>query len=272
MKLFHRETGAGAPVVFLHGNPTSSHLWRNVMPLVPGRRLAPDLIGMGDSPRPRIDYTFSDHARYLAEWFDELSLEDVVLVGHDWGGALAADWASRHPSRVRGLAFTEAVLKPMTWEEFPPPGAEVFRALKTPGAADPMIDMFLKSLPPEYEGMYPTRESRIPLLRWACSMPLGGEPASVVSRIETFDGWLATSSGVPKLLITFEPGFDTMLTPPMVEWMSKTFASLEAAHHPVTAGHHTPEEQPELIAESLVTWLAGDARLRSRSNRYLNST
>ncbi|MFJ9785643.1 haloalkane dehalogenase [Amycolatopsis sp. NPDC101161] len=253
--LSYVDTGTGAPVVFLHGNPTSSHLWRNVIPGVPGRRLAPDLIGMGSSPRPPIDYTFADHAHYLEEWFDALSLDNVVLVGHDWGGALAADWASRHPSRVRALAFTEAVLKPMTWEEFPPAGAEVFRALKTPGAGEPMIDMFLKSLPPEYEGMYPTPESRIPLLRWARSMPLDGEPESVVSRIEEFDGWLASSPDVPKLLITFDPGPDTMLTPPMIDWMTSNFAGLKVAHHPVEAGHHTPEDQPKRIAETLTNWL-----------------
>ncbi|MBE1502222.1 haloalkane dehalogenase [Amycolatopsis lexingtonensis] len=254
-QLSYVDVGAGAPVVFLHGNPTSAHLWRNVVPAVPERRLAPDLIGMGASPRPPIDYSFADHARYLAEWFDDLSLEDVVLVGHDWGGALAADWASRHPSRVRGLVFTEAVLKPMTWEEFPPVGREVFRALKTPGAGEPMIEMFLKALPPEYEAMYPTPESRIPLLRWARSMPLGGEPPEMVSRIEAFDDWLAASPDVPKLLITFDPGPDTMLTPPMIDWMSANFAAMEVAHHPVVAGHHTPEDQPGLIAETVTEWL-----------------
>src|SRR3569833_639764 len=108
------------------------------------------------------------------------------------------------------MALTEAGLKPMTWEEFPP------------AAGEPMIDMFLKSLPPEYEGMYPTPESRIPLLRWARSMPLGGEPASVVSWIEAFDRWLASSAEVPNLLITFAPGPDTMLTPPMLDWMTST--------------------------------------------------
>lgn len=248
------DIGTGAPLVFLHGNPTSSYLWRKVLPLVPGRRLAPDLIGMGDSGKPSIEYSFDDHARYLDAWFDALSLDDVVLIGHDWGGALAADWASRHPSRVRGLAFTEAVLKPMTWEEFPPAGAEVFRAIKAPGVTD--VPDFSTGLPPEYLRLYPTRESRIPLLRWAQSLPLGGSPASVVARIEAFDRWLASSSEVPKLLITFEPGFSTMLTQPMIEWMSETFASLEVVHHPVVAGHHTPEEQPELIASTLTAWLA----------------
>jgi haloalkane dehalogenase len=249
------DTGVGAPLVFLHGNPTSSFLWRNVLPSLPGRRLAPDLIGMGGSGKPDIEYTFDDHARYLDAWFDALDLDDVVLIGHDWGGALAADWASRHPSRVRGLAFTEAVVKPMSWAEFPPDGAELFRAIKTPGVGESMIGGFLDGLPPEYAGPYPTDESRRPLLRWARSLPLGGEPAPVVARIEAFGRWLGSTPEIPKLLITFEPGHGTMLTPPMIDWCAANFASLEVVHHPVMAGHHTPEDQPELIAKTLSTWL-----------------
>jgi haloalkane dehalogenase len=248
--LAHREIGTGSPVVFLHGNPTSSLLWRNVMPSLPGRRLAPDLIGMGDSPRPDIPYSFEDHTRYLDEWFDALSLDDVVLVGHDWGGALAADWASRHPSRVRGLAFTEAVLKPMTWEEFPPAGAELFRAIKTPGVGETLVAGFLSGLPPEYA----TSHHR-PLLHWARSLPLGGEPAPVVARIEAFGRWLASSVEIPKLLVTFEPGPDTMLTPSMIEWCASAFASLEVVARPEKAGHHTPEDQPAALAEALASWL-----------------
>jgi haloalkane dehalogenase len=254
--LAHREHGAGSPLVFLHGNPTSSRLWRNVMPSLPGRRLAPDLIGMGDSPKPAIEYSFDDHARHLDAWFDALELDDVVLVGHDWGGALAADWASRHPERVHGLAFTEAVLKPMTWEEFPPEGAEVFRAIKTPGVGEAMIADFFGGLPAEYREPYPSEDSYVPLLRWARSLPLGGEPAPVVARIEAFGRWLASTPEVPKLLITFEPGFGTMLTPSMIDWCAREFASLEVVHHPVVAGHHTPEDQPELIAQTLARWLA----------------
>ncbi|WP_371812870.1 alpha/beta fold hydrolase [Saccharopolyspora sp. ASAGF58] len=102
--MFYREIGAGVPIVFLHGNPTSSYLWRRVLPAVgdPGRRLAPDLIGMGASGKPDIDYTFDDHARYLDAWFDALHLDAIVLIGHDWGGALAFDWAARHPGRGAG--------------------------------------------------------------------------------------------------------------------------------------------------------------------------
>jgi len=133
--IFYREMGAGTPFVFLHGNPASSYLWRNVLPAVgdPARRLAPDLIGMGDSGKPDIDYTFDDHARYLDAWFDALELDSVVLIGHDWGGALAFDWAARHPDRVRGVAFFETIVKPMSWEEFPDDGRRLFEAIKTRG-------------------------------------------------------------------------------------------------------------------------------------------
>ena len=251
--LAYRELGAGAPLVFLHGTPTSSYLWRNVMPSLPGRRLAPDLVGMGDSPRPEIEYTFDDHARHLDEWFDALALDDVVLIGHDWGGALAADWASRHPSRVRGLAFTEAVLTPMTWAEFPPAGAELFRAIKTSGEF-PAAD-FLAGLPAEYA----TSHHR-PLLQWARSLPLSGEPPAVVARIEAFGRWLAATPEIPKLLVTFEPGPDTMLTPPMIDRCVAQFASLEVVRRPERAGHHTPEEQPAALAETVASWLTAITR------------
>ncbi|GLW06847.1 haloalkane dehalogenase [Microtetraspora sp. NBRC 13810] len=267
--IFYREIGTGTPIVFLHGNPTSSHLWRRIMPAVgdPGRRLAPDLIGMGDSGKPDIAYTFDDHARYLDAWFDALGLEGVVLVGHDWGGALAFDWAARHPGRVRGVAFTETIVKPMAWEEFPEGGRAVFRAIKTPGLGESMIlddNAFIEQelpgtvaggLSPEdldvYRRPYPTRESRLPLLRWARSMPLGGEPADVVARVESYDRWLAASAEVPKLLLTFAPG--TMMSPEIVEWCAAHIAGLEISGHG-PAGHHTPEDQPDAIAAAVAGW------------------
>ncbi|MEV0627504.1 haloalkane dehalogenase [Nonomuraea wenchangensis] len=266
----YRELGSGAPVVFLHGNPTSSHLWRNVMPAAgPGRRLAPDLIGMGESGRPPVDYTFADHARYLDAWFDALELDDVLLVGHDWGGALAFDWAARHPGRVRGIAFTEAVIKPMSWEEFPEGGRELFRAIRTEGVGESMIlddNAFLRGLPATmatplaeedlevYLRPYPTRESRLPLLRWPRSMPLGGEPADVVARMEAFGRWAADSPEVPKLLIGFRPGPGSMWTQETVKWCADTMASLEVREHDEVAGHHTPEDHPLVIAADLASW------------------
>jgi len=273
----YREVGSGRPMVFLHGNPTSSHLWRNILPAVgEGRRLAPDLIGMGESGKPDIDYTFADQARYLDAWFDALELDDVVLVGHDWGGALAFDWAARHPGRVRGIAFTETIVKPMTWEEFPDGGRELFRAIKTEGVGERMMledDVFLRGLPgttatpiaesdlAAYRKPYPTPESRRPLLRWARSMPLGGEPADVVARVEAYDAWLATSVEVPKLLLAFAPGPGAMTHQDTIDWCAATMASLEIRQYDQIAGHHTPEDHPELIAEAIATWVRPLARL-----------
>ena len=268
----HRESGTGAPIVFLHGNPTSSYLWRNVLPGVgTGRLLAPDLIGMGDSGKPEIAYSFADHARYLDAWFEALGLRDVVLVGHDWGGALAFDRAARHPDRVRGIAFTETIVKPMTWEEFPEGGRELFRAIKTPGIGEAMIldeNAFIEQALPAssatpltptdlavYRKPYPTRESRRPLLRWARSMPLGGEPADVVARIEAYDHWLKSSPDVPKLLLTFAPGAGTMMHEEAIAWCAANIAGLEIEHSDAVAGHHTPEDQPKVVAGAISGWV-----------------
>ena len=268
----HRESGTGVPIVFLHGNPTSSYLWRNVLPgVTSGRLLAPDLIGMGGSGKPAISYDFADQARYLDAWFDALGLRDVVLVGHDWGGALAFDWAARHPDRVRGIAFTETIVKPMTWEEFPEGGRELFRAIKTLGVGETMIldeNAFIEQALPAasatplgpadlavYREPYPTRESRRPLLRWARSMPLGGEPADVVARIEAYDRWLTSSPDVPKLLLTFAPGAGTMTTSGFIAWCAANIAALEIEHSDAVAGHHTPEDQPEVIADAISGWV-----------------
>lgn len=270
--IFYREVGTGVPLVFLHGNPTSSYLWRHILPAVgdPGRRLAPDLIGMGDSGKPDIAYTFDDHARYLDAWFDALGLDDVVLIGHDWGGALAFDWAARHPGRVRGVAFTETIVKPMSWQEFPEGGRELFQSIKTPGIGEAMIldqNMFIEILPGSvanplaredldaYRKPYPTRDSRLPLLQWPRAMPLGGEPPDVVARINRYGDWLMTSADVPKLLLTFQPGPGTMMGPELIGWCAANMAGIEIAEHDLVAGHHTPEDQPDVIATTIAAWM-----------------
>ena len=204
--IHYEESGSGTPIVFLHGNPASSHIWREVMPRTgPGRLLAPDLIGMGRSGKPDIAYSFDDHARYLDAWFDRLGLDRVVLVGHDWGGALAFDWAARHPERVRGLAFLESIVKPMGWDEVSPQARARTEKIRSPEGEDLYLDqdLFVRQaftggvLTPvsqedlkEYLAPYPTRESRRPLLAWARQLPLGGEPAgsSPGSRLTT-PGW-----------------------------------------------------------------------------------
>jgi haloalkane dehalogenase len=247
--IHYQESGSGTPFVFLHGNPGSSHLWRQVLPRVgPGWLLAPDLIGMGRSGKPDIAYAFDDHARYLDAWFDAVGLDQVVLAGHDSGGALAFDWAARHPARVLGIAFAESIVKPMGWDELSPQararagkirgseGEELcldqdlfIRQASTGGVLTPVSARDLEA----YLAPYPTRESRRPLLAWARQMPLGGEPA----------GLLMTFEGSPTLLITKE----------MADWCASHIASLEIAHCG-KAGHHAPEDRPAEIAAAVSAW------------------
>lgn len=270
--MFHREVGAGAPFVFLHGNPTSSHLWRTVIANLdlPVRSLAPDLIGMGQSGKPDSAYRFADHARYLDAWFDALALDGVVLVGHDWGGALAMDWAARHPHRVRGLALMETILRPMTWDDFPGPHRTRYETLRAPGSGEAkvldenfFIEQALKltvrsGLAPEdhevYRQPYPTRESRRPLLAWPREMPIEGEPADTVERIESYDAWLASSPSIPKLLLTFDgPEGTLMIGPRMIDWAQANIATLDVeACGP--AAHICPEDQPLAIASAITSW------------------
>ena len=134
--MFCEETGAGTPLVFLHGNPSSSYPWRHVLPRIgePGRCLAPDLIGMGGSGKPDVPYLYADHARYLDAWFDELALDGVVLIGHDWGGALAFDWATRHPGRTRGVAFMETIVRPMCGRSSRPAHGRALSRFERPGS------------------------------------------------------------------------------------------------------------------------------------------
>ncbi|MGK3202896.1 haloalkane dehalogenase [Amycolatopsis sp. MEPSY49] len=269
MTLHHEETGTGTPIVFLHGNPGSSYGWRNVLPHVGGGRLlAPDLIGMGRSPKPDIAYSFADHARYLDAWFDALGLDDVVLVGHDWGGALAFDFAARHPGRVRGVAFFETIVKPMAWDDVSPQAADRTRKIRTPGVGEQLVleeNLFVRQaftggvrtpvadLGP-YLAPFPTPESRRPVLAWARQLPLGGEPAEVVARVEAYDEWLATSTGTPKLLMTFEGSPTLLIGEKVARWCETTIAVLDVVACG-EAGHHAQEDRPKEIAAEISAWL-----------------
>ncbi|UOX89838.1 haloalkane dehalogenase [Amycolatopsis sp. FBCC-B4732] len=269
--LHHEETGSGTPIVFLHGNPGSAHGWRHVLPDAgPGRLLAPDLIGMGRSPKPDLAYTFADHARYLDAWFDELGLDDVVLVGHDWGGALAFDHAARHPGRVRGLAFFETIVKPMAWADLSPQAAERSRRIRTPGVGEDLVlaqDLFIRQAftggvrtpvsagdLAAYLAPFPTPESRRPVLAWARQLPLGGEPAELVERVEAYDRWLAGSADVPKLLLTFEGSPTLLIGAEMARWCTENIAALDVVAGG-EAGHHAQEDRPKEIATELSAWL-----------------
>lgn len=265
----YRETGVGSPIVFLHGNPTSSHVWRNVIPHVErGRRLAPDLVGMGRSGKPESAYRFQDHARYLDAWLAALDLRDVVLVGYDWGGVLALDWASRHSDRVRGVVVFETFLRPMHWSDWPPQGAELFRALRTPGIGEKLVldeNAFLaRSLAngvkrglansdrDVYYAPYPDPAARRPVLQWPREIPIDGEPADVAAVITRNGEWLAGTQ-VPKLLLTFD-GAGLSNSPAVVEWARSSFPRLDVV--PLgSAGHHAPEDAPREIAGAITSWL-----------------
>jgi haloalkane dehalogenase len=268
--LHYRQLGTGAPIVFLHGNPTSSFVWRNVLPRVAqkGRCLAPDLIGMGDSGKPESAYRFADHARYLDAWFSALDLRNVVVVGLDWGGVLALDWARRHPDRVRGVVVFETFLKPMHWSDFPPQGAELFRALRTPGVGEKLVLEQNGFLPQSlshgvktglseearaaYNAPFPTPASRRPMLAWPREIPIDGEPADVAEIVAQNAQWLTSSKDIPKLLLTFD-GAGLSNAPPVIDW-ARTLPNLEEkALGP--AGHHAPEDAPEAIADAITTWL-----------------
>lgn len=137
------ETGTGDPIVFLHGNPSSSFLWRNIIPYVShlGRCIAPDLIGMGDSEKilDSRSHTFAENSRYLDAFYEKLGIKKrITFVVHDWGSALAFDWASRHPEAVKGIAFMESITVPYKWEQMPPKGREIFQALRSP-AGEKMV-------------------------------------------------------------------------------------------------------------------------------------
>jgi haloalkane dehalogenase len=263
------DAGTGTTFVFLHGNPGSSHLWRNVLPHVgAGRLLAPDLIGMGRSGKPDIPYAFADHARYLDAWFDALDLDRVVLVGHDWGGALAFDWAARHADRVLGIAFLESIVKPLDWAELSPNARARVEKFRTPGVGEELVldqDLFVRQaftggvLTPvadlePYLAPFPTRESRRPVLAWARQIPVGGEPAELIARIEAYDAWLARSGDIPKLLLTFTGSPTLLVTPEVATWCADTIAALTTVHCG-ESGHHAPEDRPEEIGTAIARWV-----------------
>ena len=218
------EVGVGDPIVFLHGNPTSSYLWRNVIPPLAGRGrcLAPDLIGMGRSGKvPSGRYRLADHVRYLDAWFEALDLRRVTLVVHDWGSALGFHWARRHPERVKALVYMEAIVRSVAWAEWPEAARKIFQALRTPAGEEMILakNVFverilpasvLRGLAPEEMERYrePFREpgeSRRPTLTWPREIPIDGEPADVSALVNEYAAWLARSP-LPKLFVNANPG------------------------------------------------------------------
>jgi haloalkane dehalogenase len=227
-RMAYIDAGQGEAIVFQHGNPASSYLWRNIMPHCEGlgRLVACDLIGMGDSdklsPSSPDRYSYAEQRRYLFGLWDKLSLGDrIVLVIHDWGSALGFEWARHHPERVAGLVYMEAIVAPLTWADWPERARGAFQGFRSPGGEDMILakNMFVERILPgsilrkladqemaEYRRPFATPgEDRRPTLSWPRQIPIEGEPADVVAVVEDYSAWLAQSD-IPKLFINADPG------------------------------------------------------------------
>ena len=217
------DSGQGDPIIFLHGNPTSSYLWRNIIPYLNGfgRCLAPDLVGMGQSGKsPNQEYRFVDHARYLDAWFDALNLTSkVTLVVHDWGSALGFHRTFRYPEQIQAIAYLEAIALPRRWEDFGE-ATDIFHGLRSEKGEQMIFDQnfFIETILPRavlrklseqemaaYRAPFLEREARLPTLVWPRQIPIEGEPADVTAIVEAYGAAMSVNP-IPKLLIVGEPG------------------------------------------------------------------
>ncbi len=266
------DCGNGSPVVFLHGNPTSSYLWREIIPCMEpyGRCLAIDLIGMGDSDKldgSGIDrYTFNEHFEYLDAALDVLGVDsDVTFVVHDWGSALGFHWANRHRSSIKGICYMEAIVRPLTWEEFPEAARDIFKAFRSPAGEEMILDrnLFVEAVLPgsilrkltdiemtEYRRPFLTPgEDRRPTLTWPRQIPIEGEPAEVVGLVEDYSDWLSSDPSVPKLFIDADPG--ALITGTVREYCSN-WPNQESIT--VRGNHFLQEDSPVEIGSALRDW------------------
>ncbi|MDZ7674829.1 MAG: haloalkane dehalogenase [Acidimicrobiales bacterium] len=270
-RMAYHETGEGDPVVFLHGNPTSSYLWRNIIPHLVDRArcIAPDLIGMGDSA-PLDDtgpgsYRFVDHRHFLDGLLDALELGDrITFVVHDWGSALGFDWTRRNPDRVAGIAYMEAFVMPVEWDDWPDDAREIFQGLRSPAGEEMVMhkNLFVEAILPasvqreltdeemrQYRRPYTEAWARRPTLTWPQEIPVEGEPADVVGIVRAYGDFLARSE-IPKLFVNAEPG--AILTGRQREfcrgWPNQTEVT-------VSGIHFIQEDSPHEIGEAIADWL-----------------
>ena len=272
-RMAYVERGEGDPIVLLHGNPTSSYLWRDVVPHLEGqgRCIAPDLVGMGDSAKLAESgpdrYTFVEHRRHLDALLDALGVATAVtFVVHDWGSALAFDWANRHRDAVRGIAFMEAIVAPLTWEDWPEQAREIFRGLRSPAGEQMILErnLFVEAILPgsilrpltaaemeEYRRPFAEPgEGRRPTLTWPRQIPIDGEPADVAGIVEAYSQWLAGSE-VPKLFVNAEPG--AILTGRQRELVRRWPAVREVT---VPGIHFVQEDSASQIGTAVAEWHA----------------
>lgn len=268
------ELGEGAPIIFQHGNPTSSYLWRNIMPHLKdqGRCIALDLIGMGDSDKLTDSgpgsYTLEEHLRYFDAAMEALGVTDgVTLVLHDWGSAIGFDWARRHAAALKGIAYMEGIVRPVTWDEWPEGSRRIFQGFRSESGEEMILEknMFiervlpasiLRTLSPEEMDVYrqpflEPGESRRPTLSWPRQIPISGEPADVVERVAQYAEWLAASP-VPKLFINAEPG--AILIGDQRDFC-RTWPNQQEVT--VAGSHFIQEDSPDAIGQAISTWRKG---------------
>ena len=276
-RMAYHERGQGAPILFLHGNPTSSYLWRDVIPELEGRGrlIAPDLIGMGDSgklPDPRPDtYQFVTHQKYLAAFIDAVIGRDakILFVIHDWGSALGFDWANHHRDRVRGIAYMEGIVRPFVgWDEWSKRAIPTFQGFRSEKGEEMILDgnMFVERVLPgavqrklteaemaEYRRPFAKREDRWPTLTWPRQIPIAGEPADVVAIAADYAKWMAEND-IPKLFVNAEPG--AILTGAVREfcrsWKNQTEVTVPGLHF-------IQENSGPAIGRAIAAWMGAHA-------------
>jgi haloalkane dehalogenase len=273
-RMAYIDEGEGAPIVFAHGNPTSSYLWRNVMPALEGlgRLVACDMIGMGDSDK--LDdsgpdsYSYFEHRDYLFALWEQLGIErDVVLVLHDWGSALGFDWANQHRDAVQGIAYMESIVTPLTWDDWPEVVRPVFQGFRSPAGEEMVLEqnVFVEGVLPgailrpltdaemaEYRRPFAEPgEGRRPTLSWPRQIPIEGEPADVVKVVEDYGAWLAASD-VPKLFLSASPGAITTgrIAEVCRAWPNQTEVT-------VAGSHFIQEDSAEEIGAAIADFVRG---------------
>src|SRR6202140_1683012 len=276
-RMAYHERGEGAPVLLLHGNPTSSYLWRDVIPELAGRGrlIAPDLIGMGDSgklPNPGPDtYRFTTHRRYLDAFIDAGigRSAPIVFVLHDWGSALGFDWANRHRDRIRGIAYMEAIVRPIaSWDEWSPQATQIFQGFRSDKGEAKILDrnMFIERVLPgsvlrklteaemtEYRRPFLQAQDRWPTLTWPRQIPIAGEPADVVQICAAYSQWMAEND-IPKLFVNAEPGAILIGAPREFcrGWQNQTEIT-------VSGSHFIQEDSGPAIGRAVADWMMANS-------------
>jgi haloalkane dehalogenase len=263
------EKGAGDPILFLHGNPTSSYLWRNIIPHLTsvGRCIAIDLIGMGKSDKPDMEYRFFDHVKYVEGFIEKMRLENITLVIHDWGSGLGFHYAMHHESNVKGIAFMEAIIMSVpSWDWFPGEMKGIFQAFRTPDIGWDMIvnkNIFIEQILPGgvvrkltedemnyYRSPFVDPASRRPVWQWPNEIPIGGEPRDVAEAVDNYSGKLQQSE-LPKLLFYATPG--ALLPQLVVDWCQQNLKKLSSVN--IGQGlHYLQEDNPHLIGSEIANW------------------